>query len=70
MSVSGAAARVRDVEKRLKREWAEVRAHWHDDNARQFDEELVQPMLVRLGVVARALQVLNAALCEVRRDCE
>lgn len=66
----GGEARLQDVEKKLKQHWAATRAEWRDDKAREFDEEIIQPLLARLRTVQRAMGHLSAALQQARRDCE
>lgn len=70
MSALGAAARLLDVEKRLKEQWAEARVAWRDEQARRFDEEIIQPLLSRLRLTERALSELSSTLRQVHRDCD
>ena len=66
----GSEASLQNVEKRLKEHWLEVCADWRDDKARDFEDEIIQPLLTRLRVVERAMGQLSLTLQQARRDCE
>ena len=66
----GAEARLQNVEKRLKQHWAEVCGDWRDEKAREFAEEIIEPLLARLRVMERAMGHLSQTLQQARRDCE
>lgn len=70
MSVRAAGAKCKDVEKRLRHCWAEVKAGWRDDNARRFEEDVIGPLLARARAVEDVLGRLAATLQQLRRDCE
>jgi hypothetical protein len=70
MSAAGAGARLQDAEKLLRGYWADVCAHWRDEQARAFEEEIIQPFLGQIRTVERAVAELSVTLQQVRRDCE
>jgi hypothetical protein len=70
MSVTAAGARCKDIAKRLRQDWAEVKTGWRDENARRFEEDIIAPLLARARAVEDALGPLGAALQQLRRDCE
>lgn len=57
------------AEKDLRSQWENARADWRDENARQFEQNFVSPLLARLRNVESALVHLGAVLQEARRDC-
>lgn len=69
MSASSAAARLKDVEKRLCQQWSAVRAVWEDEQALRFEEEIVGPLLDQLRSAGRAMGQLDVTLQQVRREC-
>lgn len=69
MSASSAAARLKDVEKRLRQQWSAVRAVWEDEQALRFEEEIVGPLLDQLRSAGRAMGQLDVTLQQVRREC-
>lgn len=54
----------------LKTRWLEAKAHWHDENAKQFEEkylsEIPLEMQQLLGAVSRLAEVLEKA----QKECE
>jgi hypothetical protein len=68
--VTGGEARLQNAEKKLKQHWQAVCADWRDDKAREFEDEIIQPLLTRLRTVERAMGQLSLNLQQARRDCE
>lgn len=66
----GAEGRLQNVEKQVRQLWMAVRADWRDDKAREFEEEIIEPMLMRIRATERAMGNLSMTLQQARRDCE
>ncbi len=52
----------------LKQRWRETKEHWHDDNARKFEEVHLRPIPDKLQGVIAAVQRLSEVLDTAERD--
>ncbi len=69
MSVSTGQAKLKEAGKELAARWAEARGYWHDDVARRFETEFVEPLLAALRDAQEAMSRMDAVVEQVRRDC-
>jgi len=61
---------LRDAFDKLQTAWAETRETWRDDNARAFEREFLQPLVVEIGQTSAAIQRLADLFRTVRKECE
>jgi hypothetical protein len=52
----------------LKDRWGEVKSHWHDDASREFEEQHLAPLPVRLQRVVASAQRLAAVIDAAERE--
>ncbi len=70
MSVIAGIGKLRDAAKQLRLQWGEVQGEWHDENARQFHENHIEPLLARVRAVELAMSQIAATAQKARHDCE
>ena len=70
MSVSSSLGKLRDASKTLRIKWQIAQQSWRDDNARQFEQRFLAPLLPKLKNVESAMGHMTSVLQKVRRDCE
>ncbi|MBI4582394.1 MAG: hypothetical protein HY718_22050 [Planctomycetes bacterium] len=70
MSINSAHNRLKRAERDLVIRWEATQQHWRDENARQFAEERLEPLLERARAAHEALVHLEAILTGLRHDCE
>ncbi len=70
MSVVAGIGKLRDAAKQLRQQWGEVQGEWHDDNARLFHENHIEPLLAKIRAVELAMSQIAATAQKARHDCE
>jgi hypothetical protein len=70
MSMNSAHSRLKRAEKDLAARWEATRQYWHDENARQFAKEYLDPLLDRARAAHDAMVHLETVLTVLRHDCE
>jgi len=55
--------------KRLKEQWELTKPHWRDQNAADFEQTHLQPLIPQLTLTTAAVNRLAEILTEVERDC-
>jgi hypothetical protein len=55
--------------KRLRDQWAATEAHWDDQNAADFEQNHLQPILPQLTLTSAAVNRLAALLVQAEREC-
>jgi hypothetical protein len=70
MSAGAGLGKLKHAAKELRLLCEETRATWHDENSRQFEEEVMIPLLARLQRVELNLAHMGAVLQTMHRDCE
>ncbi len=70
MSVTAGIGKLRDSAKQLRQQWNEVQSAWHDDNARRFHENHIEPLLARVRMLELAMAQMAATMQKARGDCE
>ncbi len=55
--------------KRLREQWELTRPFWHDQNALDFERELLQPLSPQLTLTLSVINRLAHLLEQVERDC-
>lgn len=70
MSVSAAFGQLEHARKALAAQWEATRLDWRDDNARRFEADVMDPLMVQVRQMEKALSQLDVVLRKVHRDCE
>lgn len=70
MSMNSAHNRLKRAEKDFRIQWDQVRQYWHDEAARKYGNEFVEPFLTRARAVHEAMVHLESVLTVLRHDCE
>lgn len=70
MSVTAGIGKLRDSTKALRQQWIEVQTSWRDENARQFYENNLEPLLTRIRSMELAMAQMATTIQQARRDCE
>jgi hypothetical protein len=70
MSVIAGIGKLRNSAKQLRQQWSEVQSSWHDENARLFYENQIEPLLARVRAVELAMSQIAATAQKARHDCE
>ena len=70
MGVHEARGTLAKAHKELMLRWAEVRAHWDDEQARAFEENVLRNLEADLRTAGSAMDSVGQLLHQVRRDCE
>lgn len=70
MSMNSAHNRLKRAERDLMLRWETTRQYWRDENAREFAERFLEPLMARSRAAHDALVHLEAVLNKLRRDCE
>ena len=55
--------------KRLKTQWELTQPFWHDQNAAEFDRDLLQPLAPQLTLTLARIQQMAQLLQQAERDC-
>ena len=55
---------------RLKERWLDAKQHWQDGNAKQFQEEHLQPLGPQITLAAAAIHRLSEVLEKAERELE
>ncbi len=70
MSVIAGIGKLRDSAKSLRQQWSEVQGQWHDENARLFYVNQIEPLLARVRAVELAMSQIAATSQKARHECE
>jgi hypothetical protein len=70
MNLSGTKGRLSGVTKDLSAQWAEVKNHWRDDKAREFEHRYVSEMRIRMDKAIAIIEKLDEVVRKVQKDCE
>ena len=70
MSMNSAHSRLKRAQKDLLNRWDATRQCWHDENARHFAEEHLEPLMDRVTAAHDAMVHLESILAALRHDCE
>jgi hypothetical protein len=55
--------------KRLREQWDWARAHWRDQNAEDFDRDVLQPLAPQLTLTLARIHRMAQLLEQAERDC-
>ena len=55
--------------KRLRTQWERTQQFWQDQNAAEFDRELLQPLGPQLSLTLARIQNMAQLLKQAERDC-
>jgi hypothetical protein len=69
MSMNAANARLRQAEKDLVVRWEATLAYWHDENARRFAQDHLEPLLAKTRAAQDAMVHLETILTTLRHEC-
>ncbi len=69
MSMNAAHARLKQAEKDLLAHWETTRMYWHDENARRFAKDHLEPLLARAKAAHDAMVQLETILITLRHEC-
>ena len=69
MSMHSAHARLKRAEKELVIRWDMTQQYWHDENARKFAQERLDPLLARVRAAHDAMVHLEIILTTLRSEC-
>jgi hypothetical protein len=70
MSVRSAFGQLEHARKGLLAQWETTRLSWNDENARRFDRDVMEPLMIQIQQMEEALNRLDVVLRRVQRDCE
>jgi hypothetical protein len=70
MSVVGSRARLAAITKDLISRWKEVRGHWRDSKAAEFEKAYLEELLISVNTAVGSLEKLDQILTKIRKDCE
>lgn len=70
MSLPSGIGKLRDASKHLLQQWHEAQSSWQDENARQFYEQCLEPLLAQVRMVELAMSQMATTLHKVHRDCQ
>lgn len=70
MSMHSGRAKLKDALKKLDHAWRQAREEWHDDVARQFEQERIEPLIDQTRAAISALAPLDEAVQKARHACE
>jgi hypothetical protein len=62
-------ARLIKSARRLREQWDETKTHWSDQNAVEFEEQYLQPLVPQLTLTTAAVNRLAALLTQIEREC-
>jgi len=69
LSLSTGQAKLKEAGRELAARWGETRGCWHDEVARRFETEFVEPLLAALRDAQEAMSRMDAVVEQVRHDC-
>jgi hypothetical protein len=61
---------LRDGHDKLQAAWGETRETWRDQNARDFEQDFLEPLANEIARTTGAIQRLSDLFRAVRKDCE
>ena len=70
MSVVGSRARLAAITKDLITRWKEVKEHWRDSKADEFEKAYLEELIASVNTAVGSLEKLDHILTEIRKDCE
>jgi len=70
MSLIQASAQIQDTNKQLLNHWTTLKSQWLDDNARQFEIEVIEPLMRETEKSHKAMKHMNAILIRIKRECQ
>ena len=70
MSVVGSRARLAAITKDLITRWKEVKEHWRDSKADEFEKAYLEELLTSVNTAVGSLEKLDQILTKIRKDCE
>ncbi len=69
MSVKGGQAKLKQAQKDLLAAWNRVRESWQDDNRRQMEKNLIEPMVRDMHAVQLAMEQMGLLLTRIHSEC-
>lgn len=66
--LSTGVARLTRAAKRLREEWEITKAHWHDQNAADFEQNHLFPITPQVNLTTAAVNRLAALLVQMGRE--
>lgn len=67
--LSSGVGRLTKATKRLREQWELTRAEWNDQNAADFERDVIAPLFPQVTLTLAAVQRMAEVLAEVERDC-
>jgi len=69
MSVNAGRAKLRDASKKLMVRWEGIRHGWRDEISKNYEENHIKPLMIKLRKAAEAMERMDLVLNHVRHDC-
>ncbi|MGY8652362.1 MAG: hypothetical protein ACKVJX_01950 [Verrucomicrobiia bacterium] len=66
----GSRARLAAITKDLISRWKEVKEHWRDSKAAEFEKAYLEELLISVNTAVGSLEKLDQILTKIRKDCE
>jgi hypothetical protein len=70
MRVDSGRGRLYDAHKTVRLRWAEVQTVWQDQNMKDFEEKVWEPLDMQSCEMLRAIDRLGQLFTQVRNQCE
>jgi len=69
MSVKGGQGKLKQGQKDLMTAWYRVRESWQDDNRRQMEKNLIEPIVRDMHAVQLAMEQMGLLLSRIHSEC-
>ena len=68
-NLQAASGRLQDALEQLLLAWEQTRDHWHDENSRHLEEEVLAPLAHEVKQAIPAIGQMSLALQQAFREC-
>jgi len=69
MSAIESRAKLVQAAKKLKRQWEQARELWRDENCRQFEKDVMEPLEADVRAAVVAFERVGTMLHNAQQDC-